>query len=103
MKKVIKRFYFWKNCSIIVLYSITFPLMLKSEITKWGTEILKTVFAGVLKSDDKEVWKKAISFMDSKIQQLEATTRGEDMFFWRNAKFQMLNKFGKKFIKKPTL
>lgn len=41
--------------------------------------------------------------MDSKIQQLEATTRGEDMFFWKNAKFQMLNKFGKKFIKKPTL
>lgn len=76
--------------------------MLKSEIHKWGSEILKTIFANVIKSDDKEIWRKAISFIDSKIKELENWIRGEDMFFWKDAKFQILNKFGKKFLWKLT-
>lgn len=72
--------------------------MKKSEITKWAKEIINTIFNWVIISEDKEIWRKAISFIDSKIKTLELNTRWEEMFLWRDVKFQMLNKFGKKFI-----
>lgn len=74
--------------------------MLKSEITKEANAVVNTVFAGMLKSEDKEVWKKAISFADQKVITLEMTTRGTEMFIWRSVKFHLLSRFGRKFISK---
>jgi hypothetical protein len=86
---------------IMTLLNISNQLdMLKSEITKEAKVVINTVFAGMLKSDDKEVWKKAISFADQKVQTLEATVRGTEMFIWRSVKFHLLSRFGRKFISK---
>jgi hypothetical protein len=69
-----------------------------SEISKEGRDIVKTVFAGVIKSDLREDWKKAIDFATSKISQLENGERGQEMFNWRSAKKHLLSLYGKKFI-----
>lgn len=69
-----------------------------SEISKQGREIVKTIFAGVTKSDIRSDWQKAIDFATSKISQLENGERGEEMFNWRSAKKHLLSLYGKKFI-----
>ncbi len=72
--------------------------MKTSEIKKEARKLLNTIFYKAMESDDKEVWKKTLAFIDCKITQLENWDRGQDMFIWRNAKQQFVFEFWKKFI-----
>ena len=74
--------------------------MKTSEIKKEARKLLNTIFYKAMESEDKEVWKKVLAFIDSKISELENWDRGEEMFIWRNAKQQFVFEFGKKFISK---
>lgn len=70
-----------------------------SEIKKEAKNIIADLFLFVLKSNEKDDWKKALSFIDDKIYQLEVWPRGEALFYWREVRRQMTDKFWKKFIK----
>ena len=74
--------------------------MKTSDIKKEAKNIINTIFTAVIKSDNKEDWKKAIVYIDDKITDLEISTRGEEMFIWRGVKNQITFLFGKKFINK---
>ena len=74
--------------------------MKTSDIKKEARKLLDTIFYKAIESDDKEVWKKTLAFIDSKIIILENWDRGEEMFIWRNVKSQFVYLFGKKFISK---
>ena len=74
--------------------------MKTSEIKSEAKKIINSIFATLIKSDNKEDWKKAIEFIDKKINELEKWTRGNEMFIWRNVKSQIIFLFGKKFISK---
>lgn len=45
--------------------------MKTSEIKKEARKLLNTIFYKAMESDDKEVWKKTLAFIDCKITQLE--------------------------------
>ena len=71
-----------------------------SEINKEAKEVIKRIFHIVLKSDLKEIWIKAMSFIDEKIERIENWERWKEMFVWQSVKFQMNNLYWKKFITK---
>ncbi|RAL56485.1 hypothetical protein BLM37_03160 [Candidatus Gracilibacteria bacterium GN02-873] len=70
-----------------------------SEIQKEAKNIIADIFPLVVKSDNKEDWIKALNFIVTKIFMLENGERGEALFYWREVRRQMTDKFGKKFIK----
>lgn len=87
--------------------------MKQSEIRAEAEKIIKTIFPQLAKSDEKEVWKKAISACgaqaeknDAKVREIVATGSDEDTakytrnyYVWDRARFILANRFGKKFIK----
>lgn len=85
--------------------------MLLSALTRNGRQILLDCFRPVLDSPDKEVWKKALSFMESRINLMRRTlgdvcaNHSEDATYligqiweWEEARKMMAEMFGKKFI-----
>ena len=65
------------------------------EINKEAKQVLKDVFSGVLKSEDKQVWRDAMMFVSNKIQP------GTDMrFVWEKVRIELARQFGLKFIVK---
>lgn len=72
--------------------------MKASEINKEAEKIIKQIFCAVLVNDDKKVWKKSMDFIDEKIYKLENWDRGSEMFIWKQVKWKMNNRYGKKFI-----
>ena len=65
------------------------------EINHEAKQVLKDVFSGVLKSEDKKVWKDAMMFVSNKIQP------GTDMrFVWEKVRIELARQFGLKFIVK---
>lgn len=71
-----------------------------SEIKTEAKSIIKSIFNAVTVSKDKDVWKKAFTFIDDKIYKLENWDRGLEMFAWREVKAMLNAKFGAKFITK---
>jgi hypothetical protein len=87
--------------------------MKTSEVRKGGLEILNTIYKVVLKSDDKELWKRAMDSMHKRIATLEARKHQQimedsedanrtivELWYWNSARRQFASKFGKKFISK---
>jgi hypothetical protein len=85
--------------------------MKTSAIRRGGLEILQTIYAPVLKSTDKSLWKRALDSIHQRIHNLECrkveqtmTGSGDidhtirDLWFWNSARRQFMGKFGKKFI-----
>lgn len=70
-----------------------------SEIQKEAKNIIADIFSTVIKSENKEDWVKALNFIVTKIFMLENWERGEALFYWREVRRQMTDKFWKKFIK----
>lgn len=68
------------------------------DIVLWAEWIIQDLFSRVLISEDKEVWKKAISFINTKVEDLEKNC-WEWKFIWRKVRSIMTHKYGKKFIK----
>lgn len=74
--------------------------MKKSEIRLKANEWIKDIFCWVLKSEDKEVWKDAINYINKEVQKEEATC-GKNKFIYREVRSIMVNKYALKFnIKK---
>lgn len=76
-----------------------------SEIQKGGLEILNTVFCNVLRSPDRDVWKKAIVFIEENIKRMRIESYDENIikiYLWDSARKQLCKRFGKKFICKNT-
>jgi hypothetical protein len=46
--------------------------MKTSDIKKQAREVISNIFYKAIESDDKEVWKKSLAFIDTKIQTLES-------------------------------
>ena len=74
--------------------------MKTSEIKTEAKKIINSIFATLIKSENKEDWKKAIEYIDKSIFQLENWDRWEEMFIWINVKSQIIFLFWKKFISK---
>jgi len=79
-----------------------------SALQKNGKQIIQDIFQPVLKSENKEDWKKAFKFIDKKIAVLKlklnsAVDNQEQLIIeiwnWENTKRQISVKFGEKFIK----
>lgn len=70
-----------------------------SEYRKLANITIKDIFSEVIKSDDKEIWKKALMAIDIIIIKYEQWQRGENMFVYREVKKIMSSKYWKKFIK----
>lgn len=98
-----------KSICIILIYNFICPAsktglyffikMKISEIKKEAKNIIADLFFFVRSKNEKDDWKKAFSFIDNKIYQLEVWPRGEALFYWREVRRQMTDKFGQKFIK----
>ncbi len=82
--------------------------MKKSQVIAEGRMIIKTIYAQVLKSDDKDLWERALDSMHSHIYKLEIKVRQPEatnhdirnLWYWNSARRQFVSKFGKKFISK---
>ena len=87
--------------------------MKTSKVCKGGAEILNTIYKVVLKSDDKELWKRAMDSMHKRIATLELRKHHQimedsedanrtiiELWYWNSARRQFASKFGKKFISK---
>ena len=72
--------------------------MKTTEIKLEAEQIIKDLFFKVLESNDKEVWKKAIEFINRKTDDLELNC-WEGKFIWRKVRNIMTSKYWKKFIK----
>lgn len=68
-----------------------------SEISVEANQIISTIFKEVIKSDNKEVWKKAIDFIQNKISDLSKKW-DSDRFIWESVLRKVSSQFGKKFI-----
>lgn len=84
----------------------------QKEVRKNGLRIIEHVFHGVLKSEDKELWKRALNSMHRHIVELECRVRREaaantedadflvtELWAWNSARRQMCARFGNKFIR----
>lgn len=71
----------------------------KSETKKEADDIIKSIFAEVIKSDDKKLWKKALDSIESIMQKHSMAGEIRKSFVWRGVKSKMLRKYGNKFIK----
>jgi len=89
--------------------------VLLSELRTEGKAILNDIYGYVLRSNDKDIWKKAIDSIFYRIHCLEYEAREasikdwessneiiKKLWCWQEARYQILQKFGSKFIK-PTL
>lgn len=77
--------------------------MKRSEINKAGKQIVEKVFAPVLLTKDKEVWKKALQAATNHIDTLKMGSISDydpkTIWEWESAHYQLMQLYKKKFIK----
>lgn len=72
----------------------------KKEYQTEAKDFIKTIFSGVIKSDKKEDWKKAVEFTTNEIERFTAIGEIHKKHLYTAVRKEMLSKYGKKFIKK---
>ncbi len=73
----------------------------KSELRRKATIIMSKIFESVTKSKDKADWLRAIDCINKHIHKLKTNSNHDPelIWTWEAVKYDMVNRYGKKFIK----
>lgn len=90
--------------------------MKQSQIQQQASLICQDIFGAVVRSDDKNLWKKALKSTEKHIRKLqfeinsmcqdnpnETNEKLENLYVWSEARKMLITKFGQKFIKTKTM